>query len=187
MGRKKNYKINYDNIPVLAIGFTRATNIVARAIQLVRGILNKPDLPNHAFIVTSDRGQKFATEQTIRGLEVKSLEQYAYKNNKIVAVYFWQSRENETWVSEAQDFLALVRRRSLENSKYDIIGLLSFLPVLNKFVKPDKNKEWCSENVAGILKHFGATFITKKEIAPDELLIKMQKSNECIEIRGYYE
>lgn len=175
-------KIDYSKIPVLAVGFTRSTSLFAKAIQLVRGILNDKAMPNHAFLVTCDRGQLFATEETLDGLEERSLEEYAKEGNRIVAMYYWQ-----LWTVEkredALNYLAEIRRRKTEESRYDWKGLLWFL---NKRVKPDPKRQWCSENCASMLKKYGASWIGDTHLAPDELLKLMQKSGECEAVLGYY-
>ena len=86
----------------------------------------------------------------------------------------------------AQRFLARIRRLHRDNSKYDFIGLLSFLPIIGKYFKPSKEREWCSENVATVHKKFGASFITDTKIAPDQLFAIVKASSECVEIENYY-
>jgi hypothetical protein len=180
------FKINYDNIKALSIGFTRADSLVAKGIQLVRKGLNDKSFPNHSFIVTSDWGQLFATEETFEGLKEQSLERYIKSNNRIVAMYYWNGF-NGTKGIEVQKYLSEIRRKYKEESKYDLKGILYFVPLFNKFIKPDSKKQWCSENCASILKNFGAEWITKTEIAPDELLELMQNNDECECILNYYD
>jgi hypothetical protein len=179
-------KINYRNIPVLAIGFTRADDFMARGIQLFRHILKDKAAPNHAFIVTEDHGQLFATEETPRGLEERSLEEYTSDSNRIVAMYKWHGFDIPEVVDHVQRQLAEVRRRAGEDSKYDWKGLLSFLPGMKKFFKPDPKRQWCSENCATILKKYGAPGIDKVEVAPDELLKIMQENSGYVCVLNYY-
>jgi len=183
----QKFKLNYDAIPVLAIGFTRSTSIFAKGIQLIRGILKDKGEPNHSFIVTEDHGQLFATEETLCGLQEKSLEQYTKASNRIVAMYLWQGFDSTMTQGKVQEYLAEIRRRNAEPSKYDWKGLLSFVPGFKKIIKPDPKKQWCSENCAHLLKENGAPFIDKVEIAPDELLKRMKNSCECVAILGYYQ
>lgn len=175
-------KIDYSKIPVLAVGFTRSTSPFARAIQAVRGILHDKAAPNHAFLVTCDRGQLFATEETLSGLQERSLEEYTRPGNRIVAMYYWR-----LWTLEkreaALDYLAEIRRRREEEARYDLKGLLSFvLP----WVKPDKRRQWCSENCASIMQKYGADFIKNVHVTPDQLFKIMQKSDDCTAVLGYY-
>lgn len=176
-------RLDYSKIPVLAVGFTRSNAPFARAIQLARGILHDKAAPNHAFLVTCDRGQLFATEETLQGLQERSLEEYTRPGNRIVAMYYWQ-----LWTLEkreaALDYLAEIRRRRGEESKYDLKGLFSFvLP----WIKPDPKRNWCSEDCASIHKRFGATWAENVHIDPLQLLRIMQKSDECEAVLGYYQ
>jgi len=181
------WKINYSNIPVLALAWTRSTLPIARMIQLVRGGLTDKAAPNHSLIVTEDHGQLFATEQTARGLRENSLELYTKNSNRIVAMYVWKGFDNPVIREAAQQYLSLIRRRAAEDSKYDFIGLLSFLPILKKIIKPHPVREWCSETVAGLLKTFGCEAIEKTTISPDELLrIVQSKKDEFTAVLGYY-
>ena len=181
------FKINYRNIPVLAIGFTRATGLIARGIQLVRGLLKDKAAPNHAFFVTEDHGQLFATEETLSGLRENSLEQYTKEGNRIVALYIWKGFNSVTARESAQPYLAEIRRRAKENSKYDFKGLFSFVPVFKWFVKPDKQREWCSENVASVLKQYGCEGIEKTTLSPDQLLkVIQERKGEFDAVLGYY-
>lgn len=181
------FKLDYDAIPILAIGFTRSTSLIATSIQLVRGILTDKAAPNHAFIVTEDHGQLFATEETFGGLKEQSLEEYTKDSNRIVAMYLWNGFDNSMVRYQVQRYLAEIRRRNAEPSKYDWKGLLTFVPGFKKVCKPDPKRQWCSENCASILKNNGANFINKVELAPDELLKAMQQSDECRAILGYYQ
>lgn len=181
------WKLNYPNIPVLSIGFTRSVLPVARIIQLVRGGLTDKAVPNHALIVTEDHGQLFATEQTARGLVENSLEQYTHDYNRIVAMYVWKGFDNPPIREAAQRYLAKIRRKAAEDSKYDFVGLLSFVPGFKKIVKPHPAREWCSETVANLLSAFGCAAIDKTTISPDELLkIVQNKKDEFTAVLGYY-
>lgn len=181
------FTINYPNIPVLAIGFSRSNSLIAKGIQFFSGTLKDKGMPNHAFFVTEDHGQLFATEETIHGLQENSLEQYTSDKNRIVALYSWVQFDNPTKRESAQQYLAEIRRKAKENSKYDVKGLFSFVPVFKWFCKPDPKKQWCSENVAGVLKDYGAECITKKTIRPDELLkIVQNNKQEFRAVLNYY-
>lgn len=180
-------KLNYPGLKVLAIGFTRSNGIFGTAIQFVRGgakALKNKDFPNHAFLITSDHGQLFATEETPRGLVENSMEKYIKRTDRIVAMYRWVGwREDNT--EAAERFLAEIRRRRGEESKYDFIGLLSFVPVFKWFVKPDPKKQWCSENVASIHQKFGCP-IKNVHIAPDQLLAEVHSRIDFEKIDNYY-
>lgn len=179
-------KLNYDAIPVLAIGFTRSSTPIAKAIQLFCGILKDKAAPNHAFIVTEDHGQLFATEETFGGLKEQSLEEYTKDNNRIVAMYLWNGFESGLITYKVQRCLAEIRRKAAEPAKYDWKGLFSFVPGFKKFAKPDPKRQWCSENCASVLKANGAKFIDKVEITPVELLKAMQSTDDCRAVLGFY-
>lgn len=181
-----DFQLNYRNIPPLAIGFTRSSTLMGKAIQFFRGILKDGGAPNHAFIVTSDHGQLFATEETLSGLEERSMERYTSKKERIVAMYYWLGWDEYDKGNIAETFLAEIRRKMGETSKYDFWGLLSFVPVLKKFFKPDPKRQWCSENCASVMKFFGADFIRDTKVTPDQLLAIMQHTDECKSILGYY-
>jgi hypothetical protein len=178
--------LNYRTIPILAVGFTRSTSPFSRAIQLFRGILGDKSAPNHAFLVTSDHGQLFATEETAFGLEERSMERYTKPSDRIVAMYFWRGFDDRTATNAAQRYLAEIRRRAGEAAKYDFKGLLSFVPLVNKFVKPDPKRQWCSENCASVMQGFGAKFIKDIHVSPDQLLKIMRDSGECQAVLNYY-
>lgn len=174
-------KINYPALASMAIGFSHANSMLGAAIRFFR----KSNV-NHAFIITQDHGQFFATEETVAGLRENSLETYNGKKDGIIKMYFWKGFEDSEKTEAAQTYLAEIRRRNGEDSKYDFNGLFHFLPVIGRFFKPSKDKQWCSENCASIMKKFGAGFIDSTEIAPDELLELMEKSDECIEVTNFY-
>lgn len=189
MKGKKNmlFNIHYSCIPILSIGFTRSTSVVGRTIQLVRGILSDPAAPNHAFITTEDHGQLFATEETWAGLRENSLEQYAKKTNRIVAMYSWRGFTDPEIHKEVCRYLARIRRKNLEESCYDRMGLLTFVPGIGRMIKADPKKQWCSENVASILKYYGCPCIEKTTLAPDELLsIIRENRDEFTAVLNYY-
>lgn len=175
------FKINYSNIPVLAIGFTESKSLISKAINFFQGS------PSHAFIVTEDHGQLFATEETLHGLQENSLEKYTSPANRIVAMYVWKGFNNPSKRDAVQRYLAEVRRRAKENSKYDFKGLFSFVPVFKWFCKPDPKRQWCSEHVSRILKDFGCADIKKTTISPAELYKFVQKQKDEFEaVLKYY-
>jgi hypothetical protein len=181
------FRINYQNIPVLSIGFSRSESLIAKGIQLFRGLLFKKDAPNHAFFVTEDHGQLFATEETLGGLKENSLEKYARKSDRIVAMFTCKVFDNASTRDTVQRYLAEIRRRAKENSKYDVVGLFSFVPVLKWFCKPDPQKEWCSENVASVLKAYSVEGIGKTTLSPDQLLKVLQENPDVFTpVTGYY-
>lgn len=182
-----SFRINYQNIPVLAIGFSRSSNLIGKGIQLFSGTLDDKSMPNHAFIVTEDHGQLFATEETFEGLKENSLEEYACKDNRIVALYTWKGFDREAMRDDVQRALAEIRRKAKENSRYDLKGLFSFVPVFKWFCKPDKERQWCSENVASILKIYGCTAITNTLLRPEQLMRIIQKNkDEFSAVLSYY-
>lgn len=175
------FKINYANIPVLAIGFTESKSLISKAINFFQGS------PSHVFLVTEDHGQLFATEETLQGLQENSLEKYTTPSNRIVAMYIWKGFNNVASREAVQRFLAEIRRRAKENSKYDFKGLFSFVPVFKWFIKPDPKRQWCSENVAKLLQTFGCEAIKKTTISPSELYsIVQQEKLEFYAVLKYY-
>jgi len=55
------FKLNYPNIPILSVGFSRGNDLLGAGISLVRGgikAVNDMSFPTHAFLVTEDHGQK---------------------------------------------------------------------------------------------------------------------------------
>lgn len=175
------FKINYANIPVLAIGFTESKSLISKVINFFQGS------PSHVFLVTEDHGQLFATEETLNGLQENSLEKYTTPANRIVAMYVWKGFNNVASREAVQRFLAEIRRRAKENSKYDFKGLFSFVPVFKWFIKPDPKRQWCSENVAKLLQTFGCEAIRKTTISPSELYsIVQQEKLEFYAVLKYY-
>ena len=179
------FEINFDKIPAMTIGFTRSTDFIGRAIQLVRGILDDPSKPNHAFIVTSDDGYKFALEETLHGLQENSLEDYASDKDRIVCMYRWKGWTPAT-EKAVTDYLLCLRSNRLPASLYDFKGLFSFVLFFKRFVKPDPVRQWCSENVVALHVMAGCKTFPKNEITPDELLYLVQKSDEFDCILSYY-
>lgn len=183
------YQLNYEKIPVLSIGFTRSSNMFGGAIRLIRGgieAVQDKSFPNHVFIVTDDYGQKFATEETLDGLQENSLEKYTKESDRIICMYVWNGWKNHTLAKNCLMYLAEVRRRNKEDSQYDFWGLMSFVPVLKKIFKPNNKKQWCSENVSAIHKLFGCNTIDKTTIAPDELMKLVTNNPEWDCVIGYY-
>jgi hypothetical protein len=181
------FKINYQNIPVLSIGFTRSNSIIAKGIQLFSGILKDKGAANHAFLVTEDHGQLFATEETIHGLQENSLEEYTGQGNRIVAMYTWNGFNDPSKRESAQRYLAEIRRRAKENSKYDTKGLFTFVPIVKYFVKADTERQWCSENVASVLQTYGAECITETKLRPDQLQKLIAARKDAFNaVLGYY-
>jgi len=183
-------KINYLTIPVLAIGFSRSTSLISRGIQLFSGTLRDGSAPNHAFIVTEDHGQLFATEETLGGLRENSLEEYTKESNRIVAMYYYTMFDNPDVRHNVLCYLAEIRRKAGENTKYDLKGLFSFVPGFRLFCKPDPVREWCSENCASIMKRYGAPGFKKSAIRPEEMLAVMSAKDdigECYRcVLNYY-
>lgn len=175
------FKINYSNIPVLAIGFTESKSVISKLINIFQGS------PSHVFLVTEDHGQLFATEETLKGLQENSLEKYTTPANRIVALYVWKGFLSEPKRDAVQRYIAEIRRRARENSKYDFKGLFSFVPVFKWFMKPDPKRQWCSENVAKLLQTFGCESLKKTTISPAELYKFVQKEKgEFKAVLKYY-
>lgn len=190
------YKLCYDNIPVLAQGFTRGTDAIARSIQEVRGIEDDASQPNHAFIVVEFWGQKFAAEQTFGGYRLNSLEKYTSDKNRIVALYYYAGWDVEEKRSAALKRISYLLRKqgdkTTKEGKYDKLGLgwfLSFdeIPIIGKLFMPDPIKTWCSENDACIHRNQGgATWLEDTRLAPDEYLSIVKSNDECKAVLGYY-
>jgi hypothetical protein len=191
----KLFDVNYESIPVLSTAFTRSEDIIGRGIQFVRGgvdALMDPVYPNHALLVTIDRTQKFATEETFHGLVENSLDRYREVRNRIVACLYWTGWDDPVRREEALDYLTYIRRkqgdRQTKVGKYNPWGLGSFIPGIRRlpFCKPHPESEWCSENVASIHKKFGAKFINKTELAPDQLMPVMYQASDVKLILNFY-
>ena len=194
----KPMKLNYPAIPVLAICFSRSTDFAGNGIALVRGgigaVCDKA-YPCHAFVVTVDRGQKFATEETLKGLVENSLENYTTKKNRIVAMYTWDGWTKKD-IEACLDELALIRRRHGESSKYDFGGLFIFvkekLPKFLQWMIPAKinpESQWCSENVLYTVldKHgFNSGWKKDRPPSPDELLGIVNNRQDCKCVLNYY-
>lgn len=183
------FELNYLNIPPLSVAFTRGLNPLGDIIGMVRGgMAGFMDIsfPSHAAMITCDSGQLFITEETLGGLKENSLEIYSNSSNRIVAMYRWKGWDDPIRAGEATAYLAEIRRKMGEPQKYDFAGLFSFIPGLRKIVKQNPNRWYCSESVASIHEKWGARWITRTEIAPDDLLKQMQDSPECKCVLGYY-
>lgn len=193
------FELNYPVIPILSTGFTRAETFVGNSIRLLRGgvkAVNDKAFTNHAFLTTMfmNEQNKFCTEETFDGLKMQSLDQYKKSDNRIVALLYWKGWDDLVRRQEALEDLAYICRKQgdpdkkSKEGKYDFKGLFSFVPVLRKFkcFKPDPVADWCSENCASIHKKYGAKWITKTELAPDELLTIMKNSGECRFVFNYY-
>lgn len=186
------WRINENAIPTLAVGFTRGLDALGDSIAFCRGgpaAVRDKSFPTHAFLFTRDAGRLFATEETPGGLVEKSLAEYCTDKNRIVAVYHWQGFDDPDRIDAALKRLADIRADGDYNSRYDFGALLSFLPWIGKWFRPDPQKMICSESVATILKCAGATWIKKTVIPPDELmeLMHVQKARgEVRAVLGYY-
>lgn len=198
----KQFNLNYPKIPVLSVGFTRAHTLVAKSIQLLRGgnaAVKDESFPNHAFLVVDFNGQKFAAEETFDGLKMNSLEEYCYKDNRVVAMYYWQGWNNPDRKQKALNRIAYILReqgnKETRLGKYQTLGLLSFVPFLKKFISRDesgKEAEWCSENCASVHKNNDCMWFNDTHLAPDQLLRKMQWAEKeygqdvCTCVLNYY-
>jgi hypothetical protein len=182
------WTLNYPCIPVLAVGFSRSTSIVGNLIRFFRGgfkAVGDPGFPNHAFLIVSWHGQKFAAEETAEGLKMDSLEQYSGKGERITEMYYCTCFDDPVKKKDSLDRISYILReqgnRHTKLGKYQTGGLFSFLHLAS----PDasgKDAEWCSENCADILKNYGKVpWIKDVHLAPDQLLNLMmfQKTGEC--------
>jgi hypothetical protein len=114
--------------------------------------------PTHAGFITSDRGQFFATEMNPE-LRESSLEEYV--GSKVQMIELWRYQQ---WAPEkknsAQDYLAYLRRKNQENSRYDLRGAIMSSPLGKRlfgwlpFMKNDSKRWFCSEEVCSIMKQF---------------------------------
>jgi hypothetical protein len=190
-------ELNYPAIPILSVGFTRGEGFVGNAIRLIRGgrkAVHDTSFPNHAFLtgMLNNEKNKICIEETFDGLKPQSLDQYLYSDNRIVSMYYWKGWDDPVRRNEALDYLAYLCRKQgdkkTKEGKYNPWGLFSFVPIIGKWkcFQPDPVEEWCSENCASVHKKFGAPFIDKVEVAPDELEPIMKSSPECIRLFNYY-
>ena len=179
------YTINYPVLPILATFFTKGQDLFGWLINVFA-----PGPCGHAGLITDDHGQKFATEED-NGLKENSLEEYTSDKNRIVAMYYWVGWDDIAKNEEAQQYLAEIRRRRAENSRYNWAGLLSFVPVLKElpFVKKAVAgpRQWCSENVLSIHDRFGFNSgWVGRPPSPAQLEILIQKRDDVKCILGYY-
>jgi hypothetical protein len=175
------YKLNYPNLPILATAFTKGKDLFGWVINVFA-----PGPCGHALLITEDHGQKFATEED-NGLKENSLEEYTTDKNRIVAMYYWTGWDSIEKREAAETYLAEIRRRRAENSKYDWAGLLSFVPVLNHWFKPSPVRQWCSENVLSIHDRFGfKSNWFGRPPSPAQLEILMQSRKDVVCVLGYY-
>jgi len=183
------FQINRSVIPTLAVAFTRANDPLSAWVALVRGGVKAVEnmaFPTHAFVFTRDQVSLFATEETMRGLVENSLSRYLSGDRRIVCVYYWDGWQDDERRNAALEYLAMVRENGGRSARYDFRALLSFIPVIGKLFKDDEERQICSENVAALHKKFGAKFIRKTLIAPDELLRLMRESSDCRCVLNYY-
>lgn len=143
-----NFTINYLNIPVLAVGFSRAADFIGGAIRFFEGN-GRADAEesNHALCVSENWGQKYATEEIDRGLSEESLEKYRTSKNRLVALLYWTGFDDPAVRAKVQTHLAEIRRRAGEPAKYAWSNLLLYIPFIKNFVKPDKDRKICSQSV----------------------------------------
>jgi hypothetical protein len=187
--------LNYEKLPILGVAFSHSKDVPGYAIAVVRGGIGDDAFPIHALLITADRGQKFATEETLAGLVENSLEEYTTDLNRLVGVFYWHGWDDAAKKESAQDDLAYIRRKHAENSQYDFGGLFVFvkekLPSWLQWMIPakaDKTKQWCSENCLAILDKYGfASGWTKdRGPAPDELMEIMMKRDDVELVLNYY-
>lgn len=183
------WKINENAIPTLAVGFSRGMDALGDAIAFFRGgvtAVKDKSFPTHCFLFTRDNGRLFASEETASGLRENSLANYCDDSNRIVAVYFWNGFNDAARVNDVLRDLSDIRANGDYESKYDFKGLLSFLPGIGKWFKPDKRRKWCSKSVSDFMFQHGAVWTPVSNIAPDQLLKKMQNNDSCKAILNYY-
>jgi hypothetical protein len=173
-------KINYPELPVLAVAFTHGLGPVGLAISAVTKSPYR-----HSLLITNNWGQKFGTEETFHGLQENSLEKYTKQSNRIIDMWYWRGWDDKVRAEEALCFLAEIRRKAGEQSKYDFKGLLSF--VFPKLFKPDPKRQWCSENCLSTHVRFGFKTDYKPDRAsPGILRGIMSTSAECLHFTRYY-
>ncbi len=190
------WKINEANIPDLAIGFTRGLDLLGDSIAFCRGgwqAVRDKSFPTHAFFFCRIQDRLFAFEETAQGLRPMPLSEYATDKNRIISAYYchcWNdSRRRENAIAYLIDIMAV----GGERQRYGWRTLFSKLPGIGKLIRPDPVADICSENVAEILHQFGGVNWFEKtgtKIAPDELLMAIQKSrlnHETETILGYYQ
>ena len=138
-------------------------------------------MPNHAGFLYSIRGQWFAAEVAGRGITLTSLDKYRTDKNVILHTMRYDQFENVTVREKFMDEMSLwIRRR--QDTGYDLWGALSASIGLHKifpWLKNDKKKEFCSEDVYSWLKKFGAVFpLTWEKHPPNPLqLYQWMKEN----------
>jgi hypothetical protein len=194
-----NFKINYDNLPILSNYFTRSNkkfDFVADSIQFVEdkwnGLKDK-SIPNHQGTVTAGRnGIKFASEETFQGLKHNSLEQYTNDSNRIVCVYYWTGWDDKDKREAALNFIDATIAHGGNASKYATLQLGSFLnldhlPLIGKYFDPKRTqKRWCSAFSLMLMKIFGADWIDDIFLDPLDAMKLMRYNVDCRCVIGYY-
>jgi hypothetical protein len=181
-------QLNYDGIPVLAAAFTDG-----KAVQDYLIHAFAPGDCTHALIITQDNGWKFGTEETISGLQENSLEKYTKPDNRIVAMYYWTGWDDPVRRAKAEEHLAEIRCKRKENSRYNLWGLLEFVPFVKdwEWVKKAAKgpEQWCSEDVLYIHDFCGFNSgwsNANRGPSPAELEILMQQRNDVVCVLNYY-
>ena len=182
--------INY-NLPELAIGFTRSKDFIGRLIQFFRRGLHSSVFPNHAFFVVYFNWQVFVIEETLSGLRLNSIDEYRKDSNRISCIWYWGGFSDVVIKQRALDRMTYILRKQGDPDtrlgKYDLVGLLKFVPIIGRWIQPSREAEWCSENCADILKFSGCPWVTDIHLAPDELARLMSNQGSCREERAYRE
>lgn len=189
------YLINSDNIADLDIAFSRGLDLLGDSIALCRGgwkAVRDKSFPTHAFFFCRIRDQLFAFEETPQGLRPMALSEYNTARNRIISVYRCKCWDELDRKYLAIDYLIGIMAEGGERQQYGWKTLFSKLPVIGRFIPPDKVADICSENVSEVLYKFGGVDWFRKtgtKIAPDELQIILhaaRRKGEANAVLGYY-
>ena len=187
-------KINFDAVPEMSVGFPQGNDFFGWTERLALGQLFNANCPTHAFMVINVTGMKFVLEECADGQRLYSLNEFSNRNDKIIYMCRWtgwNETNSEIVTAHALDVIS----SGGPQSKYDLAGLFSFIPIVNWFVKPDPQKQWCSENVASYHndgkkitdgKDGGSPLFPKITLSPYELMKEMKSRSEFEEIKNYY-
>jgi hypothetical protein len=169
----KPIKLNYSAFEDLDIFLTHSNHLVGRIIRTAETENTNFDddkTPTHGGFSYIERGQVLALQMNPR-LVSESLEQYTGRREQIVEVWrcrLWTRDKKE----EALDYLSYLRRKSADNTKYDLWGAIKSSPLGNSmlgwlpWVKNSPGKWFCTECVGTILSQFVDSLCPK---SPDPL------------------
>lgn len=108
------------------------------------------DYADHAGFITTQHGQRFATEQTPHGMREDPLDDYRGDRCRILELWRWRGWEVDGLREAGEEAMARKRRKGKEVG-YDWWGAITSSWLGNKLFgrwkKPDPEDSFCSEDV----------------------------------------